>query len=153
MRKQPVWHVHPMKDSNQATQMCSLIRVSLAHMKKLCILGCPKCAHWRFWSACTNVRNDLIHWVHMSGGTFSDWDSYIGEPTHAALSVLQFPLLLLLYRTVYIGMVRESSGSLELFVMSQQLKYRRLLGLDPEKEQKKKTKKKKTSVQKTFRQL
>ena len=47
------------KDSNQQVHQCILIRVSIVCMKKLCILGYPKCAHWRFWSDCTNAQADL----------------------------------------------------------------------------------------------
>ena len=34
----------------------SLIRVFAIRMRKLCILGYPKCAQWRVWSHCTNAQ-------------------------------------------------------------------------------------------------
>ena len=48
------------------------------HMKKLCILGSPKCAQWRIWSDCANAQSDLnLRWAHMSKGTFSDVTAYV----------------------------------------------------------------------------
>ena len=42
-------------------------------MKKLFILGYPKCAQRRFWSDCANAQADLIlGWTHISERTFSD---------------------------------------------------------------------------------
>ena len=38
----------PNKDSVQAVHPCSLIKVSVVHLKKLCILDFPKLAQWRF---------------------------------------------------------------------------------------------------------
>ena len=53
---------HVPQDSNQP-----------AHMKKLCILGYPKYARWRFCSDGMNAQADLnLCSAHMSHGTFSD---------------------------------------------------------------------------------
>ena len=42
-------------------------------MKKLCILGYPKCTQRRFWSDCINAQADInLHWAQMSDGMFSD---------------------------------------------------------------------------------
>ena len=42
-------------------------------MKKLCILGYPKCAKWRFWPDFTNAQADLnLRRAQLSEGTFSD---------------------------------------------------------------------------------
>ena len=49
----------PKGDSNQPAHSCSLIRDFVVCMKKLCIIGYPKCAHWRFWSDCVKVQVDL----------------------------------------------------------------------------------------------
>ena len=46
-------------DSNPPAYPRSLIRVFVVHTKKLCILGYPKCAQWRFWSDCANAQADL----------------------------------------------------------------------------------------------
>ena len=74
-------------------------------MKKLCILGYPKCAGWRFWSDCANAQSDLnLHWTHMFEGTFSDGTSHIlffrglqpspdGYPLTAGISEIFFQLL------------------------------------------------------------
>ena len=63
----------PNEDSNQPAHPRSLIRVFAVRMTKLCILGYPTCAKWRFWSACANAQADLnLHWAHLSKGTFSD---------------------------------------------------------------------------------
>ena len=41
---------------------------SQIRVKKLSILGCPKCAQWRFWSDCANAQSDLnLHWAHLPG--------------------------------------------------------------------------------------
>ena len=51
----------------------SLIRVRYSHMKKLYILGHPKCVQWRFWSDCAYAQADLnLRCAHMSQSTFSD---------------------------------------------------------------------------------
>ena len=41
------------------TQISLRTRVFIVHKKKLCILGYPKCAQWRFWSDCANAQSDL----------------------------------------------------------------------------------------------
>ena len=52
---------------------CAVWSVFVVHMKKLCILGYPKCAQWRFWSDCANAQADpTLCWAHMSEGTCSD---------------------------------------------------------------------------------
>ena len=39
--------------------------------KKICILGYPKCAKWRFWSDFADVQTDLnLCWAHMFEGCF-----------------------------------------------------------------------------------
>ena len=49
------------------------IRILVILMRKLCILGYPKCAHWRIWSDCANAHADLnFRWAHMSEDTFPD---------------------------------------------------------------------------------
>ena len=65
--------VHPRnEDSNLHAHLCSLIRVFVVGMKKLCFLGYPKCAQGSFW-ACMNVQADLnIGWTYMSKATLSD---------------------------------------------------------------------------------
>ena len=51
----------------------SLFSVFVIHIKKVCILGYPKCAQWRFWSDCANEQADLnLCWAHMSDGTIPD---------------------------------------------------------------------------------
>ena len=63
----------PNKDSNQYTHPHSLTRVFVGCMKKLCILGYPKCAQCRFLSDSANAQADLnLRWVHISEGTLSD---------------------------------------------------------------------------------
>ena len=50
---------------NKPEHLCSLIRVFAIHKKKLCILGLPKSAQWRFWSAWTTAKADLnLCWAH-----------------------------------------------------------------------------------------
>ena len=77
----------PKEDSKQPTLSGSLISVFVVRMKKLCILGYPKCAQWRFWSDCANAQSDLnLHWVHMFEGTFSFWRCVdIGRPLRKRL--------------------------------------------------------------------
>ena len=60
------------EDSNQPARPRSLIRVFIVRMNKLCILGNPKCAQWRFWSDCANAQADLnLCWASMSEITLS----------------------------------------------------------------------------------
>ena len=42
----------PNQNLNQPAYLCSLIRVFVVSMKKLCILSYSKYAQWRFWSDC-----------------------------------------------------------------------------------------------------
>ena len=53
-RKRTFWHVRPTK-----TQITLRIRavwsVFIVRMKKICILGYPNCAKWRFWSVCAKA--------------------------------------------------------------------------------------------------
>ena len=51
----------PNEDSYQPVHPRSLIRVFVVRMKKLCILGYPKCAQWRLSSDCANAQADLQH--------------------------------------------------------------------------------------------
>ena len=75
VRKRTFWHA-PSEDSNQPAHPHSLLRVFVVCMKKLCILGYPKCAQWRFRSDCTNAQSDLnLRWAHMSESRFSDCSS------------------------------------------------------------------------------
>ena len=58
------WENVPNK--NQLAHLHSLSRVFIVCMKKLCILGYPKCVQWRFWSACANAQADQnLRWVHI----------------------------------------------------------------------------------------
>ena len=58
-------------DSDQPLYSRCLIRVFVVRMKKLCILGYPKCAQCIFWLDCANAKADLnIRWAHMSEITF-----------------------------------------------------------------------------------
>ena len=62
------------EDWNQSAHPRSLIRIFDGRMKKLCILGYPKCAQERFWSACATAQADLnLCWVHISESTFTDF--------------------------------------------------------------------------------
>ena len=57
-----------------------LIRVFIVRTKKLCILGYPKCAQWRFWSDCANAQSDLnLRWAHISEGTSPGVAAYLWE--------------------------------------------------------------------------
>ena len=48
----------------------SLVGAFVVRLKKLCILSCPKCAQWRFWSDCTHVQAaQNLRWVHISDVT------------------------------------------------------------------------------------
>ena len=61
----------PNEDSNQPAHPRSLIRVFVVRMNKLCILGYPKRAQWRFWSDCANAQADLnLRKANMSDCTF-----------------------------------------------------------------------------------
>ena len=72
LKKRTFWHVPPNEDSNQPAHPRSPSRVFVI-MKKLCILGYPKYAQRRFWSACANAQSDLnLRWALISEGTFSD---------------------------------------------------------------------------------
>ena len=67
------WNVCPNEDFDQPALSRSLIKVFIFRMKKLCILGYPKCDQWRFWSHWANAQANLnLRWAHMSDGTFSD---------------------------------------------------------------------------------
>ena len=63
--------------SNQTAHSCS-ISVSIARMKKLCILGYPNCVQRRFGSDCANAQSDLnLRCAHMPDGKFSDVATHI----------------------------------------------------------------------------
>ena len=57
----------PNEEWDQPAHPRSQIRVFVGSMKKLCILGYPKCAQRRFWSDCANAQSDLnLRWAHIS---------------------------------------------------------------------------------------
>ena len=59
------------EDSNQPAHPRGLIEVFVVLMKKLCILGHPKCAQGRFWSDWANAQANLnLRWTHISEGIF-----------------------------------------------------------------------------------
>ena len=63
----------PNEVSDQTAHSRSLIRVFVVRMKKLCILGYPKCAQGRFRSVCANAQADLnLRWAHISEDRFSE---------------------------------------------------------------------------------
>ena len=52
--------------------------VFVVRMKKLCILGFPKCGQWIFWSNCANAQFDLnLLWAHSSAVSFRDAVAHI----------------------------------------------------------------------------
>ena len=51
VRKRTFWNVRPTKTQN-SLRIRAVWSVFVVCMMKLCILGYPKCAQWRFWSAC-----------------------------------------------------------------------------------------------------
>ena len=66
VRKRTFWHVRSTKTKQPLYSRC-LITVFVVRMKKLCTLGCPKRAQWRFWSDCANAQADLnLRWAHVS---------------------------------------------------------------------------------------
>ena len=72
------WIYAPIDDSDQSAHPHSLIRVFVVRVKKLCVLGYPKCSQWRFWSDCADAQVDLnLRWVYMSEGTFSHLEAPI----------------------------------------------------------------------------
>ena len=55
-----------------------MIRVFDVCMRKLCILGYPKCTQWWFWSDFANVKADLnLRWACMSEDTFHTYTRFI----------------------------------------------------------------------------
>ena len=73
---------------NQHAHPHSLISVFAVHMKKLCILGCPKCAQGRFLSGCAKRQADInLRKAHMSKGTFSDVTAQIIRTTAMVFAV------------------------------------------------------------------
>ena len=46
------WHLCPMIQISQ--HICIFWTVFIIRMRKLCILGYPKCAQWMLWSDCAN---------------------------------------------------------------------------------------------------
>ena len=77
----------------QTTQISLHIRaVFFAHMKKLCDLGYPKCAQWRFRSDCTCTQSDLnLRCAHVRRYISDDaaqlfpWKSYLTLGSSAPL--------------------------------------------------------------------
>ena len=66
----------PSEGFKRSAHPHSLIRVCVVNMERLCILGYPKYAPWRFWSDLANVQVDLILiFAHMSEGLFYDHTS------------------------------------------------------------------------------
>ena len=60
------WENAPCVVHRTKTRISLRIRTFVS-MKKLCILGYPKCAQWRFWSDCANAQADLnLRWAHIS---------------------------------------------------------------------------------------
>ena len=59
VRKHTSWHVRPKKNSNQPAHPRSQISAFVVRMKKLCVLGYPKCAQWKFWSDWANAQTIL----------------------------------------------------------------------------------------------
>ena len=68
---------------NQPVHQRFLTRVFIVSMKKLCILGYPKYAHWRFWSDYMDAQADLNLNAHVWRYIFWRCGSYI----------LQYPLI------------------------------------------------------------
>ena len=69
VRKRTFRHAHTRK-TQISLRICT-VRVFVFRMKKLCILGYPKCAQGRVRSDCANVQSDLIlRWAHMSEARF-----------------------------------------------------------------------------------
>ena len=55
----------PYKVTDQPAHVHNLMRVFVVSLKELCIPGYPKCAQWRFWSACPNAQTGQnLHWAH-----------------------------------------------------------------------------------------
>ena len=55
MRKRTLWNVRRTKIRN--LRWSSFV----VHVKKLCILGKPKCVHWRFWSVCADWSESSLN--------------------------------------------------------------------------------------------
>ena len=72
MRKCTFWHVGQMK-IQISLHIHSLIRVFLVHMKKLCILGYPKCTQGRFRSE-TSLNAHV--WCYVIRHCGSSWENY-----------------------------------------------------------------------------
>ena len=54
-------------------QLAHLNRVYVIRKKKRCTVCYPKCAQWRFWSACANAQADLnLRWALIFEGTSPD---------------------------------------------------------------------------------
>ena len=78
-RKRTSWNVRPT-NSNQPAHPRSLIRVFVVRMKKLCNLGFPKSAKWRFWSDCASAQADPnFRWAQLSVGIVSDVATYFNQ--------------------------------------------------------------------------
>ena len=83
----------PNKDSNQPVHLHSLIRAFVVRIKKLCILGYPKYAQWRFWSDCAHSQADLnVRSAPTSKGTFPDVSAHFCQI---------YPDTFILYHTCY----------------------------------------------------
>ena len=59
-------------DTQISLHICAVWSVFIIRMKKLYILGCPKCAQRRFGSDCANAQSDPnLRRAHISEGSFS----------------------------------------------------------------------------------
>ena len=76
----------------------SLIGVFIVCIKKLCVLGYPKCTRWRFWSDYANTQADLnLCWAYMSRCVFWHGVSYSFDyPCWSSVFVEQLFLVYLL---------------------------------------------------------
>ena len=65
-----VWNLRNEKFTVQQRLTKTIIR-SRIRVKKLCIIGYPECAQWKFWSDCANALADpKRRWAQKSKGTF-----------------------------------------------------------------------------------
>ena len=86
VRKRTFWHVRPTKTQINILHPYHLIRGFVVRMKKLCILGCPKCVRWRFWSDCANVQFSDVE-AHLSAHRCAKC-AYSNHPVHLHSSMI-----------------------------------------------------------------
>ena len=78
-KKRTFWRA-PNEDSKQPAHARSLIRIFVVRMKKLCILGYPKHAQWRFWPDCADASADLsLRWALVQRYIFWRFGSYFRD--------------------------------------------------------------------------